>query len=164
MLCVHELDCSAVARMQVNKTLSVEPHFFLECLCHNSYTVYKGVPTSTYHCYSVRLAEPWGTFVRYCFPQLIALCVLYTEIKNQHSLNQCCVLLQNKSCALVGTPHIFQKLVHLFTHGKLVGLHAKRSRLLVAELYWHLKVDCSSQITPKMYLLMHYLYFLFNLF
>jgi len=27
MLCMHELHCSAVARMQVNKTLSVELHF-----------------------------------------------------------------------------------------------------------------------------------------
>jgi hypothetical protein len=26
-------------------------------------------------------AESWGTFVRYCVPQLIAVCVLYTEIK-----------------------------------------------------------------------------------
>ena len=46
----------------------------------------------------------------------------------------------------------FHKLFHLFTHGKLGGLQAKRSRLLVAELYWHLRVDCSSQITSKMYL------------
>ena len=26
-------------------------------------------------------AESWGTFVGYCVPQLIAVCVLYTEIK-----------------------------------------------------------------------------------
>jgi hypothetical protein len=26
-------------------------------------------------------AESWGTFVGYCAPQLIAVCVLYTEIK-----------------------------------------------------------------------------------
>jgi hypothetical protein len=26
-------------------------------------------------------AEWWGTFVGYCVPQLIAVCVLYTEIK-----------------------------------------------------------------------------------
>jgi hypothetical protein len=26
-------------------------------------------------------AESWGTFVGYCFPQLIAVCVLCTEIK-----------------------------------------------------------------------------------
>jgi len=25
--------------------------------------------------------ESWGTFVGYCVPQLIAVCVLYTEIK-----------------------------------------------------------------------------------
>ena len=47
---------------------------------------------------------------------------------------------------------IFHKLFHLFTQGKLGGLHAKRSRLLVAELFWHLKVDCSSQITREVHL------------
>ena len=26
-------------------------------------------------------AQSWGTFVGYCVPQLIAVCVLYTEIK-----------------------------------------------------------------------------------
>ena len=26
-------------------------------------------------------AESWGTFVGYCVPQLIAVCLLYTEIK-----------------------------------------------------------------------------------
>ena len=26
-------------------------------------------------------AESWGTFVGYCVPQLIAVCILYTEIK-----------------------------------------------------------------------------------
>ena len=26
-------------------------------------------------------AESWGTFVGYCVPQLIEVCVLYTEIK-----------------------------------------------------------------------------------
>jgi hypothetical protein len=26
-------------------------------------------------------AESWGTFVGYCVPQLVAVCVLYTEIK-----------------------------------------------------------------------------------
>jgi hypothetical protein len=31
-------------------------------------------------CKSV-LAESWGTFVGYCVPQLIAVCVIYTEIK-----------------------------------------------------------------------------------
>jgi hypothetical protein len=41
-------------------------------------------------------AESWGTFVGNCVPDLIAVCVLYTEIKTSALfLNKWCVLLQN---------------------------------------------------------------------
>jgi len=33
-------------------------------------------------------AESWGTFVGYCVPQLIAVCVLYIEIKISTLLNR----------------------------------------------------------------------------
>jgi hypothetical protein len=48
-------------------------------------------------------AESWGTFVGYFVSQLIAACVLYNETKYQHFFNKWCVLLQIKTCALVGT-------------------------------------------------------------
>jgi len=46
----------------------------------------RGVPTRAQdfkcaHCFPYDSAESWGTFVGYCVPQLIAVCVLYTEIK-----------------------------------------------------------------------------------
>ena len=48
---------------------------------------------------SVRVCQQsrgWGTFVGYCVPQLIAVCVLYTEIKiSALFFNKWCVLLQN---------------------------------------------------------------------
>ena len=36
----------------------------------------------------------WGTFVRYCVPQLIAVCVLYTDIKISTLFEQMGRLLQ----------------------------------------------------------------------
>jgi hypothetical protein len=50
-------------------------------------------------------AESWGTFVGYCVPQLLAVCVLYTEITISAFLNKWCVYYKIKSCALIGTPY-----------------------------------------------------------
>jgi hypothetical protein len=51
-------------------------------------------------------AESWGTFVGYCVPQLIAVCVLYTEIKISALFKINGVFYHKiKSCALVGTPY-----------------------------------------------------------
>jgi hypothetical protein len=55
-------------------------------------------------------AESWGTFVEYCVPQLIAVCVLYTEIKISVFLMNGAFYYKIKSCAIFGTPCIYHHL------------------------------------------------------
>jgi len=46
-------------------------------------------------------AESWGTFVGYCVPQLIAVCVLYTEIKTSTLLEQMMLFIRKLNLALL---------------------------------------------------------------
>jgi hypothetical protein len=48
--------------------------------------------------------QSWGTFVGYCFPQLIAVCVLYIEIKISTLFELLMYFIRKLYLVLIGTP------------------------------------------------------------